>query len=79
MGKVKKAFEGVKDIFSPSVKSPDAPQTLTDAEMEEAEEQAAQKLRAAEKRRRGRTASILSDISEEEAQLASVTRPGKTS
>ncbi len=76
---VKKVFKGIVGIFSPDIpKIPalPAPQVLTKAEKVKEEDDSARRLRLSEKRRRGRRASILSNISEEEAQLANVSRPG---
>lgn len=56
--------------------APSAPQVLTKTEKVEEEDDSARRTRLSEKRKRGRRASILSNISEEEAQLANVSRPG---
>ena len=62
--------------FSPSSPKIAAPQVLTKTEKVKEEDISAKLLRASEKRRRGRRASILSNVSEEDARFASVNRPG---
>ena len=52
-----------------------APVTKSEEEVNVEEDKAADRLRSAEKRRRGRRGSILSKTSEEEALAANVERP----
>ena len=78
---VEKVFKGIVGVFSPKIPkllpppSPSAAPTR-DTAKEKAADDAARRLRLSEKRRRGRRASILSNIDEEEAQLANISRPG---
>lgn len=62
--------------FFPSSPKPQAPQVLSKTEKVKEGDDAARRTRLSEKRRQGRRASILSNISEEEAQLTNVSRPG---
>ncbi len=83
---VKKVVKGILSVFSPEI--PKAPKLLPppspsaaptrDPAKEKAADDAARRTRLSEKRRRGRRASILANISEEDAQLANVSRPGLT-
>ena len=61
---------------SPSPSAPQAPKVLTKTAKVKEGDDAARRTRLSEKRRQGRRASILSNISEEEAQLTNVSRPG---
>lgn len=64
--------------FFPSSRAstPQAPKVLAKTEKVKEEDDSARRTRLAEKRRQGRRASVLSNISEEEAQLTNVSRPG---
>ncbi|KKL15389.1 hypothetical protein LCGC14_2506080 [marine sediment metagenome] len=62
---------------SPSrTQAPAAPQVLSKTAKVKEGDDSARRTRLAEKRRQGRRASVLSNISEEEAQLTNVSRPG---
>ncbi len=81
MGKFKAVGKFFSNLFSPPkpqlpprVTLPPAPVVSKEESNKEADE-AAKRLRLSEKRRRGRRASILSNISEKEADFGSVRRP----
>ncbi len=76
MGKFSSIF-GSKPKPQPAiVLPPAAPSAAASSERSNTEaDAAASRLRIAEKRKRGRRASILSDVGEEEAKLATVSRP----
>lgn len=61
-----------KPIILPT---PEPTKDFTKERKEEEATAAANRLRVSERRKRGRRASILSNISEEEAQSATVSRP----
>ncbi len=63
--------------FSPSISTPAPIVTTPEVDTTE-EDQAAERLRLAEKKRRGRRASILSDIGREDIQSAAFGRPSAT-
>ena len=56
--------------------TPQAPKVLSKTAKVKEGDDSARRTRLAEKRRQGRRASVLSNISEEEAQLTNVSRPG---
>ncbi len=72
-----KLFGGGKPKSQPPIVLPPAAPTRDFTAERRAEEadKAAKRQRLSEKRRRGRRASILSNISDEESQLAAVKRP----
>ena len=79
---VSKVFKGILGVFSPKIPKLPAPVSLPAPKAKaiektsgKAADDAANRLRIAEKRKRGRRASILSDVDEEEAKLATVNRP----
>ena len=64
----------IASIFGGKTSTPSAPVTIAEGDTTE-EDKAADRLRLAEKRRRGRRASILSNIGEEDIQSATFGRP----
>jgi len=69
-------FSSRPSPVEPIALAPAAPTAdVAEERRKEESDKAGSRLRLAEKRRRGRRASILSDISNEEAQLATTKRP----
>ena len=61
---------------SPRPQTLPAPTVLTKTEKVKEGDDAARRIRLSEKRRQGRRASILTNISDEETQLSNISRPG---
>ncbi len=61
--------------FSGGSSTPQAPKLITKTEKVGEEDNSAKLARAAEKRRKGRRASILSNISGEDLESTSISRP----